>query len=67
MEFDQYDTPQSSAVVVHEFGRVLAGVRLLPTTAYCGCYTYMLKDAQRGLLQESRKRFCTRKRPLRPM
>lgn len=50
MEFDQYDTPQSRAVVVHEFGEVLAGIRLAPTTAQCGCYSYMLRDAQRGLL-----------------
>lgn len=50
MEFDQYDTPQSRSVVVHEFGQVLAGIRLLPTTAQCGCYSYMLRDAQRGLL-----------------
>ena len=28
MEFDQYDTPASRWVAVHEFGRVLAGVRL---------------------------------------
>jgi len=52
MEFDQYDTPQSRSVVIHEYGRVLAGVRLLPTTAQCGCYTYMLKDAQRGMLPD---------------
>ncbi|TDK50472.1 acyl-homoserine-lactone synthase [Antarcticimicrobium luteum] len=51
MEFDQYDTPQSRSVVVHEFGEVLAGIRLLPTTARCGCYSYMLRDAQRGLLE----------------
>jgi N-acyl-L-homoserine lactone synthetase len=51
MEFDQYDTPQSRGVVIHEFGRVLGGVRLLPTSAICGCYSYMLRDAQRGLLE----------------
>lgn len=50
MEFDQYDTPQARSVVVHEFGEVLAGIRLAPTTAQCGCYSYMLRDAQRGLL-----------------
>jgi len=50
MEFDQYDTPQARSVVVHEFGEVLAGIRLAPTTARCGCYSYMLRDAQRGLL-----------------
>lgn len=50
MEFDQYDTPASRWVAVHEFGRVLAGVRLTPTTARVGIYTYMIRDAQRGLL-----------------
>ncbi len=52
MEYDQYDTPASRWVVVHdEFGRVLAGNRLTPTTAKCGIYSYMIRDAQRGLLQ----------------
>lgn len=50
MEFDQYDTPQSRAVIIHDFGQVLGGFRLMPTTARCGCYSYMLRDAQRGLL-----------------
>ncbi|MGI1663999.1 acyl-homoserine-lactone synthase [Palleronia sp. KMU-117] len=51
MEFDQYDTPASRWIAVHEFGRVLAGVRLTPTTARVGIYTYMIRDAQRGLLE----------------
>lgn len=50
MEFDQYDTPQSRWIAVHEFGDVLAGIRLTPTTARCGIYTYMIRDAQLGLL-----------------
>lgn len=50
MEFDQYDTPQSRWIAVHEFGRVLAGIRMTPTTARCGIYTYMIRDAQLGLL-----------------
>jgi len=51
MEYDQYDTPASRWVVVHdEAGRVLAGNRLTPTTTRCGIYTYMIRDAQRGLL-----------------
>jgi len=50
MEFDQYDTPASRWVCVHEFGHVLAGVRLTPTTARCGIYSYMIRDAQLGLL-----------------
>lgn len=51
MEFDQYDTPLCRWVVVHEFGEVLGGVRLVPTRAKCGIYTYMLRDAQLGLLE----------------
>ncbi len=52
MEYDQYDTPQSRWLAVHDdLGRVLAGVRLTPTTARCGIYTYMIRDAQRGLLE----------------
>lgn len=51
MEYDQYDTPRSRWLAVHDdAGRVLAGVRLTPTTASCGIYTYMIRDAQRGLL-----------------
>jgi len=50
MEFDQYDTAQSRWCCVHENGRVMAGVRLTPTTAECGVYSYMVRDAQRGLL-----------------
>lgn len=51
MEFDQYDTPQCRWIIVHEFGEILAGIRLIPTTARCGIYSYMLRDAQRGLLE----------------
>ncbi len=50
MEFDQYDTPASRWVAVHDGGSVLAGVRLTPTTHRCGIYTYMIRDAQLGLL-----------------
>ena len=50
MEFDQYDTPLARWIVIHEFGEVLAGVRLTPTTARCGLHSYMIRDAQLGLL-----------------
>ncbi len=51
MEYDQYDTPASRWVVVHDdLGRVLAGNRLTPTTMKVGIYSYMIRDAQRGLL-----------------
>jgi len=52
MEFDQYDTPVSRWLAVHDAaGQVLAGVRLTPTTARCGIYSYMIRDAQHGLLE----------------
>ena len=50
MEYDQYDTPASRWLAVHDTGEVLGGVRLTPTTARCGIYSYMIRDAQRGLL-----------------
>lgn len=50
MEFDQYDTPHSRWVAIHDNGHVLAGIRLTPTTAKCGIYSYMIRDAQLGLL-----------------
>lgn len=50
MEFDQYDTPQSRWIAIHDMGEVLAGIRLTPTTARCGVYSYMIRDAQQGLL-----------------
>lgn len=51
MEYDQYDTPASRWLAVHDGGgQVLAGVRLTPTTHICGMYSYMIRDAQMGLL-----------------
>jgi len=50
MEYDQYDTPASRWIAVHEDGQVLAGIRLTPTTARCGMYSYMIRDAQKGML-----------------
>lgn len=52
MEFDQYDTPAARWVIVHRDGAVLGGVRMLPTTAKCGTYSYMLRDAQLGILED---------------
>ena len=51
MEYDQYDTPASRWIAIHdEGGQVFAGIRLTPTTARCGFYSYMIRDAQKGLL-----------------
>ncbi|PIV74545.1 MAG: N-acyl-L-homoserine lactone synthetase [Rhodobacteraceae bacterium CG17_big_fil_post_rev_8_21_14_2_50_65_11] len=64
MEFDQYDTPASRWVTVHEDGHVLAGVRLTPTTHRCGIYTYMIRDAQRDLLDSIPPDLLDRKAPV---
>lgn len=50
MEFDQYDTPQSRWIAIHERGQVLGGFRLTPSTAQCGIYSYMIRDAQKNIL-----------------
>ena len=50
IQYDQYDTPASRWIAIHEFGEVYAGIRLTPTTMKCGMYSYMIRDAQRGLL-----------------
>jgi acyl homoserine lactone synthase len=50
LEYDQYDTPASRWIAVHEGDEVLAGIRLTATTAKCGMYSYMIRDAQKGLL-----------------
>ncbi|SDO21178.1 N-acyl-L-homoserine lactone synthetase [Lutimaribacter pacificus] len=52
MEFDQYDTPECRWVIMHEYGEILGGLRLMPTTSRCAIYTYMLRDAQLGLLEK---------------
>jgi N-acyl-L-homoserine lactone synthetase len=50
LEYDQYDNPSSRWVAVHRGEEILAGVRLTPTTAKCGMYSYMIRDSQLGLL-----------------
>lgn len=51
ISFDHYDTPVSRWLTVHsDTGRVLAGARLTPSTAQSGIYSYLIRDAQHGLL-----------------
>lgn len=51
MEFDQYDTPQSRWVaVLDDRDEVVAGFRMTRTTARCGAYSYMIRDAYLGIL-----------------
>ena len=66
MEFDQYDTPQSRWIAVHHLGEVLAGIRMTPTTAKCGIYTYMIRDAQLGLLDSIPSELLYEEAPISP-
>lgn len=67
MEYDQYDTPASRWVVVHDSdGKVLAGNRLTPTTTRCGIYSYMIRDAQRGLLDTIPSNLLYEEAPVAP-
>lgn len=67
MEFDQYDTPQSRWLAVHSpLGEVWAGVRLTPTTARCGIYSYMIRDAQNGLLDSIPEDLLHEEAPVAP-
>ena len=52
LEFDQYDTPESVYCAIHDEASVQGGFRITPTTARCMNSTYMLRDAQRGLLPD---------------
>ncbi len=53
MEFDQYDTPLARWIALQIDDQVVAGARIAPTTAQCGSHSYMLRDAQLGLLLPS--------------
>ena len=66
MEFDQYDTPQSRWIAVHHLGEVLAGIRMTPTTAKCGIYSYMIRDAQLGLLESLPQDLLHEEAPVAP-
>ena len=52
LEFDQYDTPESIYCSIHEGMTVYGGFRVTPTTAHCINASYMLRDAQLGLLPD---------------
>jgi N-acyl-L-homoserine lactone synthetase len=50
VEMDQYDNPTAFYSLVLRKGRVIAGIRAMPTTATWGSHTYMLRDAVAGKL-----------------
>lgn len=50
VEMDQYDNPTAHYSLVLRDGQVVAGARVMATTAQWGSHTYMLRDAVAGKL-----------------
>lgn len=50
-EMDQYDNPTAWYSLVIRNGQVIGGTRVMPTTSTWGKHSYMLRDAQRGKLE----------------
>jgi N-acyl-L-homoserine lactone synthetase len=67
IEFDQYDTAQARMIAIHSYGEVLAGIRLLPTTSRVGLHSYMLRDAQLGLLDSLPRDILFFEAPVSPL
>jgi len=49
-EWDQYDTPETVYVITHHEGHVLAASRMNPCAIQAPLWSYMIKDAAKGLL-----------------
>ena len=52
VEMDQYDNPCAHYSLVLHRGRVVGGARAMATSATWGRYSYMLRDAQHGQLEQ---------------
>lgn len=52
VEMDQYDNPCTHYSLTVHRGEVVGGARIIPTTASWGSHTYMLRDAQRGCINQ---------------
>ncbi|MEM7522601.1 MAG: acyl-homoserine-lactone synthase [Pseudomonadota bacterium] len=50
VEFDGYDRPDTSYIVVHDDDVIYGGIRLIPTTGVWGPHTSMIGDAYEGKL-----------------
>ncbi|MBT8411154.1 MAG: N-acyl-L-homoserine lactone synthetase [Octadecabacter sp.] len=66
MEFDQYDTPLARWIAIERGSDILGGARILPTTAMCGNHSYMLRDAQLGILPGLPTDLLFENAPVRP-
>lgn len=66
LEFDQYDTPESIYCAIHDGLTVYGGLRVTPTTAHNFNASYMLRDAQLGLLPDLPANILNDKAPQDP-
>ena len=70
IEFDQYDTFDTTYVVAHRNGKVVGGARVKRTDKPQACghsmYEYMIRDAHLGLLPGMPQQLCTETPPLSP-
>lgn len=58
LEFEQYDTFNSTYVIAHQDGNIVGGARLIRTTNQTGIYTYMIRDAHYGNLSPIPSDLC---------
>ena len=62
IEFEQYDTFDTTYIIAHDSGKVLGGARLRRTDRRAGagsiCYSYMIRDAYLGLLPGMPMNLC---------
>jgi len=70
IEFDQYDTFDTTYVVAHRNGDVVGGARVKRTDRRQACgnsmYEFMIRDAHRGLLPGMPEQLCSEPPPLSP-
>lgn len=70
LEFDQYDTLDTTYVIAHRNGEVVGGARVKPTHGRQACghsmYEYMIRDAHLGLLPGMPQQLCEKTPPLSP-
>lgn len=68
IEFEQYDTLNTTYVIAHHDGEILGGGRLKRTDATFGSgtlvYSYMIRDAHLGLLPNMPARLCAENPPV---
>ena len=66
MEFEQYDRIDTVYVIAHVGDTVVGGARLVRTDRQIGFYSYMIRDACKGLLPGMPRDICDADPPVSP-